>query len=387
MLQFSETPPLALYIHFPWCVKKCPYCDFNSHEAKENIPEEKYIDALLIDIDIELPAIWGRSITSIFMGGGTPSLFSAKAITRLMSELRARLNFNPDIEITMESNPGTAEYENYAGYFQAGINRLSIGVQSFNSTHLKTLGRIHSADDAQNAIRYARQAGFNNLNLDLMYGLPQQTAEQARTDLQTALEQRTAHISYYQLTLEENTYFHRFPPVLPDDDALYAIEQASHQLLADNNYQHYEISAFAQNDQHSRHNKNYWQFGDYIGIGAGAHSKRTDVQQQSIVRYSKPKNPRDYLATAENRNFSNNKNSLTESSIQFEFMLNALRLTNGVEKELFNRRTGTHLNAIRKNIEIAQQKKLLEVSLDRIKPTELGLRYLNDLQSLFLDKD
>ena len=387
MLQFSEAPPLSLYIHFPWCVQKCPYCDFNSHEAKQGIPEDKYIDALLIDIDQELPAIWGRPITSIFMGGGTPSLFSAKAMTRLMSELRARLNFKPDIEITLESNPGTAEYENYAGYFQAGINRLSIGVQSFEPSQLKKLGRIHSSDDALQAIKFAKRAGYDNINIDLMYGLPEQTKQQAHLDLLKAIEQQTNHISYYQLTLEENTYFHHYPPSLPDDDALYDVEQASYQLLSEHGFQRYEISAFSKPSKHSRHNMNYWQFGDYIGIGAGAHSKRTDMQQQQVVRYSKARHPKDYLKAAENKQFEYVTDNIDSSRIQFEFMLNALRLCDGIDKETFIQRTGTQLTSIRPQLDEAQKKKLLEVTLDRFHPTALGLRYLNDLQSLFLEKD
>ena len=384
MQQFTDLPPLSLYIHIPWCVRKCPYCDFNSHELKQTLPEQDYIRALLDDLEQQLPQIWGRGIHSIFIGGGTPSLFSVDSLALLLSELRARLNFAPDIEITLEANPGTAEQDKFSGFRQAGINRLSIGVQSFNDQHLQQLGRIHSAREAIKAIEMAHKAGFERLNIDLMYGLPGQTVGQARGDIQTALALAPTHLSHYQLTIEPNTFFYHQPPLTPDDDQIVDIEDACRAQLAAAGFARYEISAYAKASQQSQHNLNYWLFGDYLGIGAGAHGKRTDAPAQRIVRNRQHKNPRDYLAAANKTAGQDNPDTRTT---QFEFMLNALRLTEGFDTELFQQRTGTPIRQIEAPLQEAERKGLIDWELKRIRPTTLGLQYLNDLTGLFLPDD
>lgn len=384
MQQFSELPPLSLYIHLPWCIKKCPYCDFNSHESKTGLPETDYLAALLRDLDAQLPSVWGRAIHSIFIGGGTPSLFSPDSINRLLSDLRARLNLHPDLEITMEANPGTAEQEKFSGFREAGVNRLSIGVQSFNNAHLKNLGRIHSANEAIKAVEMAHKAGFENLNIDLMYGLPGQTTGQATGDIQCALALAPTHISFYQLTIEPNTYFHHAPPLLPDDEQVHSIETACRERLSEAGFERYEISAYALDDRQCRHNMNYWLFGDYLGIGAGAHGKRTDPQAQQIIRTRRVRNPRDYLNAENAQQLLAGEDRPTLAETQFEYMLNALRLIEGFSTDEFSTRTGAPLSHIEPILQDAEQKGLIEWGLKHIKPTNTGLQYLNDLTAMFL---
>ncbi len=380
---FSSNPPLGLYIHLPWCEKKCPYCDFNSHETK-SIPEREYVNALLNDLEQDLPLIWGRSIDTIFIGGGTPSLFSGKAIDRLLSGLRALLNFAPAIEITMESNPGSAETDRYRAYFASGVNRLSIGIQSFNNQHLQALGRIHDADQACQAVDKARQAGFDNINLDLMYGLPAQSLDQACQDLSQAIELAPAHISHYQLTIESNTLFHHHPPeAMPDDDLSWEQQVACQHLLQENGYRQYEISAYCTQGQESKHNLNYWQFGDYLGIGAGAHGKITLGGENRVLRRIRQRQPRAYLKTA-GRDSIVSETRLDPSDLVFEFMLNALRLSDGFKTSLFHENTGLALNNLLPGLQQAVEQDLIKFDDLKIIPTSRGFRYLNDLQAIFL---
>ena len=384
MQHFTELPPLSLYIHIPWCVKKCPYCDFNSHELKDTLPEKQYIEALLTDLDQQLARVWGRSIQTIFIGGGTPSLFSAEAMNQLLSGLRARLNFPPTIEITLEANPGTVEQTRFEDFFSIGINRISIGVQSFNNQHLKQLGRIHSAREAIKAIEIAHKAGFNRINIDLMYGLPGQSAGEALGDLQCAFALSPDHISHYQLTIEPNTLFHHQPPLLPDDEQLADIEEACREQLEIHDFQRYEISAFAKAGQECQHNVNYWQFGDYIGIGAGAHGKITHGAEQAIHRNWMIKNPRDYLNATEQAQRLSGTRQLSEKETSFEFLLNAFRLIGGFDTELFKLHCGLPISSVEKGLQLAEQKDLINWGLKEIQPTKLGLQYLNNLTEIFL---
>lgn len=384
MFQFTELPPLALYIHFPWCIRKCPYCDFNSHEAKQPVPQAEYINALLSDLEQELPDIWGRSISSVFMGGGTPSLFDPAPLDTLLSGLRARLNLAPDIEITLEANPGTIEQARFNEYRALGINRLSIGIQSFRDEHLARLGRIHSAREAIRAVETAHKAGFDNFNLDLMYGLPDQTVQQALADVANAIDLEPTHISFYQLTLEPNTLFYRKPPVLPEEDTIAQIEQQCRDRLQLAGYARYETSAYARPGRQCLHNLNYWQFGDYLGIGAGAHGKLTRVQEQAVSRSWKVKNPRDYLQQADQVARIGGSTSPDEAEVCFEFMLNALRLSNGFDSRLFAQRCGQPITRVERALTDAQERGLLEWTVDRIRPTEQGQTFLNDLTALFL---
>ncbi|MEQ1836758.1 MAG: radical SAM family heme chaperone HemW [Candidatus Nitrotoga sp.] len=380
-IRFKILPPLALYIHIPWCVSKCPYCDFNSHEAKGASQESEYIAALIRDLELALPLVWGRKVHSIFIGGGTPSLFSGQAIEKILNAVRMLLPLDINAEITMEANPGTVEAEKFAQFRAAGVNRLSLGIQSFNDAHLKSLGRIHGADEALRAIDIAQQH-FENVNLDIMYGLPQQTLDEAAQDINTALEFAPQHLSAYHLTLEPNTLFHRYPPALPDDDTSYAMQQAIQKLLADNGYQHYETSAFAQPKKQSRHNLNYWRFGDYLGIGAGAHSKisfRDKVLRQ--VRYKQPQN---YLQQVALDAPVQTEHRVERDELPFEFMMNALRLNQGFDSTLFAERTSLPLLMIRRELEQAEKSGLLQRDLQRIAPSELGQRFLNDLVQIFL---
>ncbi len=379
-----SVPPLGLYIHLPWCERKCPYCDFNSYQAETEIPEQAYIDALLNDLEQDLPLIWGRRIDSIFIGGGTPSLFSAAAIERLFSGLRALLNFAPAIEITLESNPGSAEAENYAGYRAAGVNRLSIGVQSFDDRQLGNLGRVHDAAQAQRAFLSARAAGFDNINLDLMFALPAQSLDQACADLEQAISLEPEHISHYQLTIEPNTLFHSEQPAdLPDND-LCAWQQIRCQaLLARHGYRQYEVSAYCRDGRESQHNLNYWQFGDYLGIGAGAHGKITLAGENRVLRRVRQRQPRAYLDQA-GRDSIVSETKLDDADLCFEFMLNTLRLKHGFDSSLFHENTGLALNLLLPGLESARSKGLLEFDGARIRPSELGFSHLNDLQALFL---
>jgi putative oxygen-independent coproporphyrinogen III oxidase len=378
---FTALPPLALYVHIPWCLKKCPYCDFNSHEVHGDAPEAAYVDALLADLEFALPSIWGRKVVSIFMGGGTPSLFSAAAIDGLLGGIRARVPLLPDAEITLEANPGTFERQKFAGFYAAGVNRLSLGVQSFDPAKLKALGRVHDADEARRAAEAALMI-FGNVNFDLMYGLPQQTLQEARADLSAALAFMPPHLSFYHLTLEPNTLFHRYPPPLPDDEAAADIEDAVHETLEGAGYQHYETSAYAKAGRQCAHNANYWRFGDYLGIGAGAHSKLSFADR--IVRQLRWKQPKQYLDRIAAGQPLQEEVDVTRGDVGFEFMLNALRLTAGVPSGLFAERTGFPLSLVARGVEAATRKGLLEPDPASLKPTELGRRFLNDLQALFL---
>ena len=378
---FRALPPLALYIHIPWCMRKCPYCDFNSHEARGETPERDYIAALTADLEQALPDVWGRRVFSVFFGGGTPSLFSPQGIDAILSAVRARLPLASDAEITLEANPGTFEAEKFRQFRAAGVNRLSIGIQSFNPARLKALGRIHDDAEARRAVEIAR-ANFDNFNLDLMYGLPQQTLQEAIADIETAIGFAPPHLSAYHLTLEPNTYFHRFPPQLPDDDAAAAMQAAIEALLAERGYEHYETSAFARPGLRSRHNLNYWTFGDYLGIGAGAHSKLSFPDR--IVRQMRYKQPQQYMASVAQGAAIQQQQDVSAREVGFEFMMNALRLTEGFEAGLFAERAGVPLNAVLGELEEAEQRGLITRDHLRIAPTPLGQRFLNDLLQVFL---
>ncbi|WP_437879384.1 radical SAM family heme chaperone HemW [Pseudomonas sp. LRF_L74] len=377
-----ELPPLAAYIHIPWCVRKCPYCDFNSHAAGPILPEEAYVDALLADLDADLRHVHGRPLSSIFFGGGTPSLFSAKALGRLLEGVEQRVPFANDIEITLEANPGTFEQAKFRDYRSLGINRLSIGVQSFQPEKLKALGRIHDGAEAIRAADMARAAGFDNFNLDLMHGLPDQTIEDALFDLRTAIAQQPTHLSWYQLTMEPNTVFWSQPPVLPEDDLLWDIQEAGQALLAAEGYAQYEVSAYAQANRRARHNLNYWTFGDFLGIGAGAHAKLSDPSGR-IVRTWKTRLPKDYLDPG--KPFEAGERLLEAGELPFEYLINVLRLTDGVAAEQFSRRTGLPLQALGEGRKLAESRKLLHTDPQRLAATREGQLFLNDLLQLFLD--
>ncbi|MGK0443671.1 MAG: oxygen-independent coproporphyrinogen-3 oxidase [Bermanella sp.] len=383
-------PPLSLYIHVPWCVRKCPYCDFNSHKADSSLPEREYITALLDDLDVDLAwlneqGVAARPIHSIFIGGGTPSLLSVDAYQDLFSGLKKRLRFSDDIEITMEANPGTFEAEKFKGYRALGINRLSIGIQSFQDHQLKHLGRIHSGQEAINAVNMAKTAGFDNFNLDFMHGLPDQTLEDALADLQQGIDLNPTHLSWYQLTIEPNTEFFKRPPVLPQDETLWAIQEAGQQLLADNGYDQYEISAYAKQGKQAKHNLNYWQFGDYLGIGAGAHGKLTiphdDITQSKIYRTAKTRLPKDYLNLA--KRFLVVQDNIEIEDRDLEFLMNGLRLFHGVDKTLFSERTGLVYSDIEDKVDALIKQGLLE-SGDKLKTTTQGQLFLNALLEKFL---
>ncbi|MBK7301408.1 MAG: radical SAM family heme chaperone HemW [Moraxellaceae bacterium] len=333
----SSLPPLSLYIHVPWCVRKCPYCDFNSHTSPQSLPEDEYIAALLLDIDQDLAWLQGRAIHSVFIGGGTPSLLSPQAYQQLFSQLKQKMTFEANCEITLEANPATVEHGSFEGYLEAGINRLSLGIQSFNGLQLKNLGRIHGQSEAEKAILLAKAAGFTNFNLDLMHGLPNQSLEEALLDIEIALSFKPPHLSWYQLTIEPNTAFYRQPPVLPDDDTLWAIQEAGQQKLAQAGLLQYEVSAYTHNKP-SQHNLNYWQFGDYLAIGAGAHGKVTTPQ--GIFRYRKTRLPKDYLAAAPQQQARLGLEKVSNDDLSFEFMMNGLRLKQGVPIAYFEQRTG-----------------------------------------------
>lgn len=382
---FQNLPPLSLYIHIPWCIKKCPYCDFNSHAAAAALPEDAYIEALIRDINNELPAVWGRRLTSIFIGGGTPSLFSPAALDRLLGHIRSVLPGSADMEITLEANPGTFEQQKFAAYRELGINRLSVGIQSFNDKHLRTLGRVHTGLEARRAIDMVHQAGFNNFNLDLMYALPEQSVAMSLSDLVTAIDCEPAHLSHYQLTIEPNTLFHTQPPSrLPDNDLTWEMQQQSQRLIAERGYQQYEVSAYAKPGRHSRHNMNYWEFGDYIGIGAGAHGKLSDASTQQVRRYSKRRQPKDYMQHAGTDEAVSHQHEIYFAQMDFEFMLNALRLKAGFDPDLYYQHTGQSLDSIRHKLKQAAERGLLELGNDYIRPSERGFLFLNDLQELFL---
>lgn len=380
-LNLQSLPPLSLYIHFPWCVKKCPYCDFNSHEVKNQFDEDAYLSSVRMDLEAALPMIWGRKIYTIFIGGGTPSLMSAAGLDRLLSDVRTLLPLDSAAEITMEANPGTFEVEKFKQFSRSGVNRLSIGIQSFNSQHLSALGRIHNGDEAQRAISIA-QDHFENFNLDLMFALPSQTLAESIADLEMALRFSPNHLSLYHLTLEPNTYFAKYPPAIPDDDLSAEMQEQIQTRMAAAGYEHYEVSAFAKPTKASRHNLNYWNFGDYLGIGAGAHSKLSFPHR--IIRQVRHKQPKMYMDAAKNGNWVQESHEIAKDELAFEFMLNALRLNQGFDASLFYERTGQLINAIEKPLNIAEERGLLHRDHLRIQPTELGRRFLNDLQQLFL---
>jgi putative oxygen-independent coproporphyrinogen III oxidase len=392
-VNFQALPPLSLYIHIPWCVRKCPYCDFNSHEVR-GVPsplggeggisaalEQQYVAALIRDLEMSLPQIWGRKVYTVFFGGGTPSLLSGEAVAEILRNVRMLLPLDINAEITLEANPGTVEVGRFAAYREAGVNRLSLGIQSFNDVHLQALGRIHSADEAKRAIEIA-QLHFDNINLDLMYALPDQTLEQALQDVQTALQFKPQHLSCYHLTLEPNTLFYRNPPPLPDDDASADMQQRIEELLATHGYQHYETSAFALPKRRAKHNLNYWQFGDYLGIGAGAHSKLSFPDK--VIRQARYKQPQAYMEQVAEGAPLQTEHEVSRDELGFEFMMNALRLNEGFDAALFEERTSLSLLGMRRELEEAERRGLLHRDHQRIAPTENGRRFLNDLLQVFL---
>ena len=383
---FTALPPLSLYVHFPWCVRKCPYCDFNSHALKDDVPmpEERYLDAVVRDLELSLPLVWGRRVHSIFIGGGTPSLMSAAGFDRLLADIRARLPLEADAEITREANPGTFAAERFAADRASGANRLSVGIQSFDARHLKALGRIHDGGEARRAAAIARDV-FGNFNLDLMYALPGQTPDELQADLATALSFEPTHLSVYHLTLEPNTVFAKFPPQLPDDDDAADMQALVEQTLAGAGYEHYETSAYAKPRMRAAHNINYWRFGDYLGIGAGAHGKISFPDR--VLRTEKLRNPESYMAACEaamDASAIGETRSPTAAELPFEFMMNALRLTEGFETRLFSERTGLAISHAIGALDAAEARGLVERTLTHTRPTERGRLFLNDLLQMFL---
>jgi putative oxygen-independent coproporphyrinogen III oxidase len=379
-------PPLSLYVHMPWCVRKCPYCDFNSHQGKGELPFDAYVDALLRDLDHDLPLVWGRTVHSVFFGGGTPSLFPPEAIDRFLQAASSRLRFAPGLEVTLETNPGTAEHGRFESYRAAGVNRISFGIQSFDDGSLEKLGRIHDSREAEQAVKLAQDAGLDNINLDLMYALPGQTLAMAEHDLQCAFALRPAHISHYQLTLEPNTVFFSRPPQgMPDDDHAWDMQEHCQALLAAAGYGHYEVSAYAQPGRRCAHNMNYWRYGDYIGIGAGAHGKITVGATAQILRRWKVKHPTSYLATAGTPQAIGGDDDITPERRPFEFMLNALRLQEGFALADFTATTGLPVATIEAALEQARRHGWLDLSDTHVRPTALGRRFTNDVIELFLD--
>ena len=385
-LQLTALPPLSLYVHLPWCLKKCPYCDFNSHEFRDaagagELPEQQYLDALVADLESALPLVWGRSVHSIFIGGGTPSLFSPQAIDRLLGDIRARLRLGADCEITLEANPGTFEKDRFKAFRRAGVTRLSVGVQSFNDAHLKALGRVHDRSQALAAVQEAAEA-FDTFNLDIMYALPGQTVADMEQDMRTALALKPPHISIYHLTIEPNTYFAKFPPVVPPEDTAYAMLDRITELTGAEGMDRYEVSAYAKPGHRCFHNTNYWQFGDYLGIGAGAHSKISFAHR--VVRQVRFKDPRAYMEKAAQGEPVAQEEEVKRSELPFEFMLNALRLREGFALQDFSARTGLPLTAIAAQLDAAEKKGLLARDFHRAWPTQKGFDFLSDLQALFL---
>lgn len=377
----TNPPPLSLYIHIPWCVRKCPYCDFNSHEARQEIPEAAYVDALIADLEQATPLVWGRKIRSVFFGGGTPSIFSAEAIDKILSHVRMLTPLEYGAEVTLEANPGTVDIANFQGYRQAGVTRVSLGIQSFQPQYLQSLGRIHDREQALAAAELALNT-FEQVNLDVMYALPQQSLADALKDAETACQLKPAHLSFYHLTLEPNTPFHRTPPVLPDDDTSATMQEEIEKTLASHGYQHYETSGFAQPGKQCVHNLNYWTFGDYLGIGAGAHSKLSF--HDKIIRQSRHKHPKKYLESVTTGQMVDSEWQIGREDLAFEFMMNALRLVDGVEAGLFQQRTGLPLRSIQATLQKAQQQGLLAQTSGVIAPTLKGQRFLNELLGMFL---
>ena len=381
-LQLAALPPLSLYIHLPWCLKKCPYCDFNSHaQGQDGLPEQRYIDALVADLDASLPLIWGRTVHSIFIGGGTPSLFSPESIDRLLGDIRARLRLESDCEITLEANPGTFEKDRFRAFRVAGVTRLSIGVQSFNDDHLRALGRVHDSVQARAAVEEAAQA-FDTFNLDIMYALPGQTLEQAAQDIATALQYQPLHISIYHLTIEANTVFAKYPPVVPEDDAAYAMLDQITERTEAAGLERYEVSAYAAQGHRCWHNLNYWQFGDYLGLGAGAHGKLTFAHR--VVRQVRFRDPVRYMHEALQGNAVASEDEVARADLAFEYMLGALRLRHGFGLRDFGERTGLPITAIQAALLEAEKKGLIERDFARVRPTVRGFDFLSDLQTLFL---
>jgi len=375
-------PPLSLYIHIPWCVRKCPYCDFNSHEKKTDLPEQDYIRALIEDLDQDLPLAQQRPLTSIFFGGGTPSLFSSEAISQIVRAVEQRIPFSDNIEITLEANPGTAEQQRFSGYRKAGVNRLSIGIQSFDDQKLQNLGRIHNSGEAHKAVKLARSSGFDNLNIDIMYALAGQSVQQAMSDLSGAIHCEPDHLSWYQLTIEPNTAFYSRPPTLPDEDTMLVMQQTGFELLAQAGYQQYEVSAFAHPTRQASHNLNYWRFGDYLGIGAGAHGKITLPAEGRIVRTRKSRQPEHYMAASLSRSAPHQSVAVNERAM--EYMLNVLRLHEGFTAAQFEARTGLAFGQVEKQVESLISKQLLHRNRDRFQPTEKGRQFLNTMLEAFL---
>jgi oxygen-independent coproporphyrinogen-3 oxidase len=380
-VELVSPPPLSVYVHIPWCIRKCPYCDFNSHEVSGELPEARYIAALVADLESALPQVWGRSVQSVFLGGGTPSLLTEKGLDDLLTALRARLQLAPNAEITMEANPGTFEQARFKAYAAAGVNRLSIGVQSFNSQHLKALGRIHDGVAARRAIEMAAQY-FKHFNLDLMYGLPDQNSAQALQDIEIALSYQPHHLSCYQLTLEPHTAFYNHPPTLPDGDAVAQLGELIEARLSEAGYAHYETSAFAQPGYRCVHNLNYWTFGDYLGLGAGAHSKLSAAHR--IERQMRYKQPEAYMKAMQAGNAIQEQHEVVAAELPFEFMMNALRLCEGIPVNLFEQRTGLSFAVLTTRLQQAEQRGLMARDFQWLKPTPLGQRFLNDLLQIFL---
>jgi len=368
----------------PWCVRKCPYCDFNSHTAPQVLPAEDYIQALIADLEHDLPLVWGRPVGSVYFGGGTPSLFSASHISTFLSELRARMELRPDVEITLEANPGTIEHDSFAAYAQAGINRVSLGVQSFSDKLLKGIGRIHGRDEIDQSLQSLSKAGISNFNIDLMFALPGQSVAQSSRDVELAIDAGPTHISFYQLTIEPNTAFAAQPPVLPVEDMAWDMHQTGTDLLQAAGYGQYEISAFAQAGMHSRHNMNYWRYGDFLAVGAGAHGKITLPADEAIHRYARHRHPKRYLKGSEDGDWLAEERLLTKEERVFEFFLNQLRLKQGVYIDDFSPRTGLHWNVVEERVKNAIDTGLLELDQKRLRPTRLGWRFVNDIQQMFL---
>lgn len=379
-----RSPPLSLYVHMPWCVRKCPYCDFNSHAVKNDLPADQYINALVADLERELPQVWGRTVHSIYFGGGTPSLFSARQIGAFIDAARARLDLRPDVEITLEANPGTIERDSFSAYADAGINRVSLGVQSFDDRLLAAIGRIHGRREIEQSLEALRVSGIGNFNIDLMFSLPGQTIEQSLADLKNAIEAGPAHISFYQLTIEPNTAFARHPPSVPGDDAAWEMQQRGVELLESNAFAQYEISAFAQKERSCRHNMNYWRYGDFLAVGAGAHGKITLPAEDRVQRYAKHRHPKRYLQGLVTGDWHAEIRVLGDDERVFEFFLNQLRLKQGVKLDDFSARTGLPWQVVESRVQMAFDKGLLEDRGGRLRPTDLGWRFVNDIQQLFL---
>ena len=384
MTGLLRNPPLSLYVHMPWCVRKCPYCDFNSHTVPDELPAENYIQALVADLEQDLPLVWGRGVQSIYFGGGTPSLFSADQLAGFLSAARARLDLRPDVEITLEANPGTIERDSFRAYAQAGINRVSLGVQSFDDKLLKSIGRIHGRCEIEQSLKSLRSAGISNFNIDLMFALPGQSPDQSRQDIELAISAGPSHISFYQLTIEPNTAFAAQPPKLPVDDMAWGMQQSGLDILEANAYGQYEISAFALAEKQSRHNMNYWRYGDFLAVGAGAHGKITTAADGRVQRYAKHRHPRRYMQGLQNGDWRGETRVLSDGELVFEFFLNQLRLKHGVTIDDFSLRTGLPWSVVESRVHKAVEKGLLEVRDKRVCPTELGWRFVNDTQQMFL---